>query len=75
MMMLPRRVPYPKTPEQVEACLDLAEAGEIVVDRGDAPAVVIMPAEEYARLVALDTDAPTSLRVRLRMSQALSPRL
>lgn len=60
MAALLRRVPYPQTPEQVEACLDLAEDGEIVIDRGDAPAVVIMPEEEYARLIALGSDTAAS---------------
>lgn len=60
MTVLLRRVPYPETPEQVEACLDLAEAGAIIVDRGDAPAIVIMPVEEYADLAGFDTDGLTS---------------
>lgn len=49
-----RTVPFPSTPAQVRECLSQAAKGPIAVERDGAAAIVIMPADEYARLVDLD---------------------
>lgn len=49
-----RTVPFPSTPAQVRKCLSQASEGAIAVERNGEPKVVIMPAEEYARLIGLD---------------------
>lgn len=49
-----RTVPFPSTPAQVRECLSQAARGPIAVERDGAAAIVIMSADEYARLVDLD---------------------
>lgn len=57
-----RHVAYPHTPKEVRACLDAAEAGAVVIERGGEPKIVIMPVGEFERLSALadGTGAPGS---------------
>lgn len=55
-----RTFPFPETPAQVRKCLMLAAEGALTVKRDDASAIVIMPFEEYARLVALEPEQPDS---------------
>ena len=57
-----RHVAYPHTPKEVRACLDAAEAGAVVVERGGEPMIIIMPVGEFERLSALadGTGAPGS---------------
>ncbi|MGW8188989.1 hypothetical protein [Sphingomonas hankookensis] len=49
-----RTVPFPSTPAQVRECLSQAAKGPIAVERDGAAAIVIMSADDYARLVDLD---------------------
>lgn len=49
-----RTVPFPSTPAQVRECLSQAARSPVAVERDGAAAIVIMSAEEYARLVDLD---------------------
>ena len=49
-----RTVPFPSTPAQVRECLSQAAKGPIAVERYGAAAIVIMSADDYARLVDLD---------------------
>lgn len=49
-----RTVPFPSTPAQVRECLSQAAKGPVAVERDGAAAIVIMPVDEYARLVNLD---------------------
>ena len=68
-----RRVPFPETPVQVKACLDLAETGTIIVERGSEPAVAIMPVEDYERLSALDRLADVNEAVAAANRDASDP--
>lgn len=52
--MAVRTVPFPHTPAQVRECLALAAEGVIAVERDGSPMIVIVPFEEYQRLIALD---------------------
>lgn len=54
-----RTVQFPSTPEQVEECLSLAAEGAIKVEEDGVPIIVIMPVDEYARLVELEKAAAT----------------
>lgn len=49
-----RTVPFPSTPAQVRECLSQAAKGPVAVERDGAAAIVIMSADDYARLIDLD---------------------
>lgn len=49
-----RSVPFPNTPAQVRECLSQAAEGAVAVERNGEAMIVIMPVEEYARLIELD---------------------
>lgn len=49
-----RSVSFPNTPVEVRACLTAAEKGAVAVERDGVALLVIMPIEEYARLIKVD---------------------
>jgi hypothetical protein len=65
-----RHVPFPKTPEQVELCLDLASEHSIAIERDNRALIVIMPVEEYTRLTSLEETAKLQSRASGQSSGA-----
>lgn len=65
-----RHVPFPKTPEQFELCLDLASERSIAIERDNKALIVIMPVEEYTRLTGLEETAKLQSRAGGQVSGA-----